>query len=116
MHQERYYVPDATRRAIERCAGRVIAAGTTTARCLESAWLRGEPSGETDLFIRPGFRWQVVDRLLTNFHTPRSTLLVMVGSFAGMETIRTAYAEAVRRGYRFLSFGDAMLLDREQME
>ena len=93
--------------------GRVIAVGTTTVRALESASadgaLRAGP-GAAALFIRPGHRFRVVDALLTNFHLPRSTLLALVAAFAGWDRTRSAYAEAVRLGYRFYSYGDAMLI------
>ena len=119
MHSERYEVPqttaDAVRRARERGA-RVIAVGTTSLRTLESVALaHGEViacTGETDLFATPGFRFRVVDRLITNFHLPRSTLLMLVSAFAGVERIRRAYAHAIAGGYRFFSYGDAMLLTR----
>jgi len=106
MHAERYFVPDSTRKAIS--GKRVLAAGTTTLRALES----GADSGETDLFIYPGFRFRVVDRLLTNFHLPKSSLLMLVAAFAGLENIRKAYAHAIERRYRFFSYGDAMLIER----
>jgi len=90
--------------------------GTTTVRCLEaSATGLGAPlagAAETDLFITPGFKFQVVDRLITNFHLPKSTLLVLVSAFAGVEPIRRAYRHAIEQGYRFYSYGDAMLLDK----
>lgn len=114
MHSEQYRVPAET---AEACAatraagGRVVAVGTTAVRALESAAVRGEPQGRTDLFITPGYEWQVVDRLLTNFHLPRSSLLVMIEAFVGPRW-RELYADALREGYRFLSFGDAMLLTR----
>ena len=119
MHSERYDIPRETAAAIAaaRAAGRaVVAVGTTTLRALESA---AAPDGvlpgarETALFITPGFRFRVVDRLLTNFHLPRSTLLMLVSAFAGLETIRAAYAHAVNQRYRFFSYGDAMLLERD---
>jgi S-adenosylmethionine:tRNA ribosyltransferase-isomerase len=118
MHAERYEIPRETVAAIAtaRAAGRrVLAVGTTTLRALESAARSGTllpGAGETDLFIRPGFRFRVVDRLLTNFHLPRSTLLVLVSAFAGVDTIRAAYAHAIARRYRFFSYGDAMLLEK----
>ena len=118
MHRERYTIPPATVEAIgaaRAAGGRVLAVGTTTLRALEAAALGGALAagdGETDLFVRPGFRFRVVDRLLTNFHLPRSTLLVLVAAFAGHATIRRAYAHAIERGYRFFSYGDAMLLER----
>jgi S-adenosylmethionine:tRNA ribosyltransferase-isomerase len=94
----------------------VIAVGTTCLRTLEAcARETGEVragDGETDLFITPGYRFRVIDRLLTNFHLPRSTLLMLVSAFAGVERIRSAYAHAITRGYRFYSYGDAMLLER----
>ena len=74
--------------------------------------LRGEASGDTDLFVRPGFRFRVVDRLLTNFHLPKSSLLMLVAAFAGLENIRRAYAHAIAERYRFFSYGDAMLIER----
>lgn len=119
MHTERYQVPRATADAIGRArasGGRVMAVGTTSLRALESA---ASPDGtvaagdaETRLFIVPGYRFRVVDRLLTNFHLPRSTLLMLAGAFAGVERIRRAYAHAVAARYRFFSYGDAMLLDQ----
>jgi S-adenosylmethionine:tRNA ribosyltransferase-isomerase len=119
MHSEWYRIPAASSAAIAAArerGGRVVAVGTTTLRALESA--AGSdgtiPPGEaeTDLFITPGYRFRVVDRLLTNFHLPKSTLLVLVSAFAGEATIRNAYAHAIRERYRFFSYGDAMLLER----
>jgi S-adenosylmethionine:tRNA ribosyltransferase-isomerase len=118
MHSERYEVPETTVHAIEEArqrGGRVIAVGTTSLRALESAagtgrLLAGE--GETRLFIRPGYSFRVVDRLLTNFHLPRSTLLMLVSAFAGIEVIRRSYFHAIEGRYRFFSYGDAMLIDR----
>lgn len=116
MLAEPYEIPPATVDAIgAACAkdGRVVAVGTTTVRALESATRGGTLTagpGEATLFIRPGHAFRAVDVLLTNFHLPRSTLLALVAAFAGWERIRAAYAEAVRLGYRFYSFGDAMLL------
>ena len=96
--------------------GRVVCVGTTTLRALESAAAEGGPLREgaarTTLFITPGYRFRVADRLLTNFHLPRSTLLMLVSAFAGYDRIRAAYAHAVAQRYRFFSYGDAMLLDR----
>jgi S-adenosylmethionine:tRNA ribosyltransferase-isomerase len=121
MHSEDYRIPRPTRAAIDACrahGGRVVAVGTTSARALEAAASkrsRGDPrpdAGDTDIFIRPGFRFREVDLLLTNFHLPRSTLLVMVSAFAGRERVLAAYAAAIERGYRLYSFGDAMLLER----
>jgi S-adenosylmethionine:tRNA ribosyltransferase-isomerase len=114
IHTERYAVPGSTWDAVtatRRAGGRVLAVGTTTVRALESVAARGELAGRTDLFITPGFRFSVVDRLLTNFHLPRSSLLAMVEAFVGPRW-RDLYATALARGYRFLSFGDAMLLER----
>ncbi len=112
MHSERYRVPADT---IERCraARRVIAVGTTTVRALESAASRNELEGRTDIFIHRGHDWQVVDLMMTNFHLPRTTLLMMIDAFVGARW-RDLYAVALHDHYRFLSFGDAMLLDRHQ--
>jgi S-adenosylmethionine:tRNA ribosyltransferase-isomerase len=110
IHTERYSVPTATWQAVAD-ARRVIAVGTTSCRALESAATTGRLEGRTDLFITPGYEWKTVDLLLTNFHMPRTTLLLMISAFIG-ETWRDIYAEAVREKYRFLSFGDAMLLAR----
>ncbi len=114
MHAERFQISAETARAIEdtRAAGqRVVAVGTTTLRALEASGGQAGP-GETDLFIRPGYPFRVVDRLLTNLHLPRSTLLILVSAFAGVDPIRRAYAHAIAKHYRFFSYGDAMLLDR----
>jgi S-adenosylmethionine:tRNA ribosyltransferase-isomerase len=109
MHAEHYSVPPEAERIVEG-ARRIIAAGTTVARTLETWAATGEREGESDLFVYPGYRWRSVDRLLTNFHLPRSTLLAMVMSFGGEELVREAYTTAVMERYRFYSFGDAMLL------
>ncbi|CAA9427510.1 MAG: S-adenosylmethionine:tRNA ribosyltransferase-isomerase [uncultured Rubrobacteraceae bacterium] len=109
MHAEHYRVPDEAARAVGD-AKRVVAVGTTVVRTLESWAATGVREGESELFIRPGYRWLAVDILLTNFHLPRSTLLAMVMAFAGEELIREAYEVAVKERYRFFSFGDAMLL------
>lgn len=120
MHEEWYSIPEATVSAIAAArarGGRVVAVGTTTLRALESAAAAGPlraQEAETRLFIVPGFAFRVVDRLVTNFHLPRSTLLMLVSAFSGTETIRRAYAHAVARRYRFFSYGDAMLLDRPE--
>ena len=118
MHSERYTLSPETAQAIARAKaeGRpVVAIGTTALRALEaSGGMAG--SGETDLFITPGYRFRVVDRLFTNFHLPKSTLLILVSAFAGRETIRRAYAHAIAQRYRFFSYGDAMLLDRAPVE
>jgi len=119
MHAERYETPAATVAAVQRARekGRhVVAVGTTSLRALESAARSGEltaGSGETDLFITPGYRFRVVDRLLTNFHLPKSTLLMLVAAFAGIEPVRAAYRHAIAARYRFFSYGDAMLVDRQ---
>jgi S-adenosylmethionine:tRNA ribosyltransferase-isomerase len=119
MHRERYEVPQATVDAIAACrarGGRVVAVGTTTLRTLETAALSGQlvaGAGESELFVTPGFRFGVVDVLLTNFHLPKSTLLMLVSAFAGMEPIRAAYRHAIAHEYRFFSYGDAMLIHRQ---
>lgn len=117
MHEERYQVPAAAARAWAECrarGGRVVAVGTTSVRTLESAWsggaLRTGP-GRTALFIRPPHRFEAVDALVTNLHLPRSTLLMLVCAFGGRDPVLAAYREAVARGYRFFSYGDAMLLE-----
>lgn len=110
MHSERYAVPEETWLACQR-AERIFAVGTTVTRALESASASGQLSGRTSLFIRPGFHFRVVDVLLTNFHLPRSTLLVLLHAFAG-DRWRQLYDVALEEGYRFLSFGDAMLVAR----
>jgi S-adenosylmethionine:tRNA ribosyltransferase-isomerase len=110
MHRERYSIPDETLQAV--AGRRVLAVGTTSLRALESAAASGANAGETDLFIYPGYEFQVVDRLLTNFHLPKSTLLMLVCAFAGREHALRAYQHAVAQRYRFFSYGDAMLIDR----
>jgi S-adenosylmethionine:tRNA ribosyltransferase-isomerase len=116
VEPEPYRVPAETAAAVRRTrarGGRVVAVGTTTVRALETAAKEGdvgEGEGETDLVILPGFRFQVVDALLTNFHLPRSSLLLLVSALAGRERVLAAYGEAVRAGYRFYSYGDAMLI------
>ena len=120
MHSEWFRVPADTVDAIKRTkarGGRVLAVGTTTLRALESAAaVELQPTlGDTRLFIMPGYAFRVVDRLLTNFHLPKSTLLMLVSAFAGIENIRRAYAHAVAERYRFYSYGDAMLIDRGQV-
>ena len=110
MHRERYRIPKSTMEAIG--GRRVLAVGTTTLRALESAAASGASSGETDLFIYPGYEFQVVDRLLTNFHLPKSTLLMLVCAFGGRGNMLRAYRHAVEQRYRFFSYGDAMLIER----
>ncbi|OGA38714.1 MAG: tRNA preQ1(34) S-adenosylmethionine ribosyltransferase-isomerase QueA [Betaproteobacteria bacterium RIFCSPLOWO2_12_FULL_62_13] len=119
MHSEWYHVPPDTVAAVRRArmeGGRVIAVGTTSLRALETAAAGGELKagyGETKLFIMPGYEFRVVERLVTNFHLPKSTLLMLVSAFAGMDTIRRAYRHAIERRYRFFSYGDAMLIERQ---
>ncbi len=118
MHSELYDVPAATVAAVELAqarGGRVTAVGTTSLRALESAARSGRLTagqGETDLFITPGYEFRVVERLITNFHLPRSTLLMLVAAFGGMDLMLAAYRHAVEQRYRFFSYGDAMLIER----
>jgi S-adenosylmethionine:tRNA ribosyltransferase-isomerase len=110
MHRERYAVPEATAKALRERKGRVIAIGTTALRTLEASNGAAGP-GSTDLFITPGYEFKLADGLFTNFHLPKSTLLMLVSAFAGMDHIRAAYKDAVERRYRFFSYGDAMLIE-----
>jgi S-adenosylmethionine:tRNA ribosyltransferase-isomerase len=118
MHTEQYVLPQATVDAIAATrsrGGRVVAVGTTSLRVLESAALVGEMkagTGETALFVTPGFEFKVVDMLITNFHLPKSTLLMLVSAFGGLAELRAAYRHAIAVGYRFFSYGDAMLLHK----
>ncbi len=118
MHSERYHIPDITAQTIadaQRDKRRILAVGTTSLRALEAAAPEGKVHagyGETRIFITPGYRFRVVDRLLTNFHLPRSTLLMLVSAFGGVEPMRAAYAHAIANEYRFFSYGDAMLIER----
>ncbi|MGF6776451.1 tRNA preQ1(34) S-adenosylmethionine ribosyltransferase-isomerase QueA [Paraburkholderia sp. GAS334] len=123
MHSEWYQLPQTLvdRIAATRARGnRVIAVGTTSMRALEAAARAADEAGhalaatsaETDIFITPGYRFRIVDRLVTNFHLPKSTLLMLVSAFAGIDTVRAAYAHAIEARYRFFSYGDAMLLTR----
>ena len=115
MHYEWFSIPNETLQAIEKTkknGGRVIAIGTTSLRALESQANSQQSSGETNLFITPGYQFKVVDGLLTNFHLPKSTLLMLVSAFAGVENIRSAYQHAINQQYRFFSYGDAMFLCR----
>ncbi len=115
MHSEWYEVPSATAQAIADCqarGGRIVAVGTTTVRTLESWALGGVARGETRIFITPGFEFKLVDLLVTNFHLPKSSLMMLVSAFAGYERIRMLYQAAIEREYRFFSYGDAMLLAR----
>jgi hypothetical protein len=114
MHREWYTVPADLQAQIHQArstAGRIVAVGTTSVRALESWAATGNVEGWTDLFIVPGHRFAVVDALITNFHLPRSTLLMLVSAFAGRERVLAAYADAIGERYRFYSFGDAMLVD-----
>ena len=121
MHSEWYSISDETVqiiKATQAAGGRVIAVGTTSLRALESASQSGTlqaGSADTNLFITPGYTFKTVDRLITNFHLPKSTLLMLVSAFAGYERIRHAYVHAIAEKYRFFSYGDAMLLDREAL-
>jgi S-adenosylmethionine:tRNA ribosyltransferase-isomerase len=118
MHKEYFAVEPATVAAVQEArnrGGRVIAIGTTAVRALESASKTGELTagfGDTDLFITPGYRFKSVDALLTNFHLPESTLLMLVSAFAGYDQVMTAYRHAIEQSYRFFSYGDAMFLSR----
>jgi S-adenosylmethionine:tRNA ribosyltransferase-isomerase len=122
MHSERYTIPQATVDAIEAARarhGRVIAVGTTSLRALEAAAQSGRlhaGTSETDMFITPGYRFKAVDALITNFHLPKSTLLMLVSAFAGVDAIRAAYAHAIKARYRFFSYGDAMFLEKSSPE
>jgi S-adenosylmethionine:tRNA ribosyltransferase-isomerase len=119
MHSEWYEVGEATVQAVHetrRAGGRVVAVGTTSVRALESAARGGElrpRTGDTDLFITPGFPFRVVDRLVTNFHLPRSTLMMLVSALAGHARVMALYRHAVAQRYRFFSYGDSMLLSRD---
>ncbi len=120
MHSECFEVPASTVEAIARTrerGGKVVAVGTTTLRALESAARGGSlqaGASETSIFITPGFQFRVVDRLVTNFHLPKSTLMMLVSAFAGYEHIMALYRHAIAQGYRFFSYGDAMLLERRE--
>lgn len=117
MHREWYEVPAATQQAIadtKTQGGRIVAVGTTTIRTLESWAQTGKASGDTEIFITPGFPFQVVDLLVTNFHLPKSTLMMLVSAFAGYEHIMALYQHAIAQRYRFFSYGDAMLLERSR--
>jgi S-adenosylmethionine:tRNA ribosyltransferase-isomerase len=116
MHSEWYQVPESTAQAIAAArqrSARVVAVGTTTVRTLESWAKTGLTSGDTTIFITPGFEFKVVDLLVTNFHLPKSTLMMLVSAFAGYEHIMALYQHAIAQQYRFFSYGDAMLLARE---
>jgi S-adenosylmethionine:tRNA ribosyltransferase-isomerase len=113
IHREWYALPPDLAERIDQTrsdSGRVVAVGTTSVRALETWATTGQDQGWSDLFILPGYRFGVVDAMLTNFHLPRSTLLLLVSAFAGRERVLAAYADAIRRAYRFFTFGDAMLI------
>jgi len=115
MHSEWYEVPLATQEAIARTrnnGGRIVAVGTTTVRTLESWALTGQARGDTNIFIRPGFQFRLVDLMVTNFHLPKSTLMMLISAFAGYEHAMALYRHAVQQRYRFFSYGDSMLLAR----
>ena len=122
MHSERYTIPQATVDAISATrarGGRVVAVGTTSLRTLEAAARSGPltaGASETDIFITPGYAFNVVNVLITNFHLPKSTLLMLVSAFSGMDAIRAAYAHAIQQRYRFFSYGDAMFLEKNSLE
>ena len=116
MHSEWYNIPPATQQAIHDCkarGGRVVAVGTTSVRTLESWAKTGQSSGDTSIFITPGFEFRHVDLLLTNFHLPKASLMMLVSAFAGYAHIRALYQKAIASGYHFFSYGDAMLLARQ---
>ena len=116
MHSEWYDVPLATQEAITATrarGGRILAVGTTTVRTLESWAATGQATGDTSIFITPGFDFRVVDSMITNFHLPRSTLMMLVSAFAGYEQVMNLYRHAIEERYRFFSYGDAMLLARQ---
>ena len=119
MHSELFSIPQSTVDSIKETrlhGGRVTAIGTTALRALESAAQHGElkaGDGDTDIFITPGYQFKVVDRLFTNFHLPKSTLLMLVSAFAGIDNIKKAYVHAVEKEYRFFSYGDAMLIEKQ---
>jgi S-adenosylmethionine:tRNA ribosyltransferase-isomerase len=116
MHSEWYNVPAETQEAIAACkarGGRVVAVGTTSVRTLESWAKTGIASGDTNIFITPGFDFQLVDVLVTNFHLPKSSLMMLVSAFTGYDHVMGLYRDAIARGYRFFSYGDAMLLTRQ---
>ena len=115
MHSEWYDVPVETQKAIAECrarGGRIVAVGTTTVRTLESWAQSGQTSGDTQIFITPGFEFKLIDLLVTNFHLPKSSLMMLVSAFAGYDKVMALYAHAIREQYRFFSYGDAMVLAR----
>jgi S-adenosylmethionine:tRNA ribosyltransferase-isomerase len=110
MHSEWFNIPDDTLDAIKHHEGRIVAVGTTVARTLEYYAKTGKTSGEDDIFIYPGFEFQIVDALVTNFHAPKSTVLMLASAFAGWEHLHAAYDHAVEQEYNFLSYGDSMFI------
>jgi S-adenosylmethionine:tRNA ribosyltransferase-isomerase len=116
IHSERFSLDEQNAKIINETSGkggRIIAVGTTTVRTLETAAIGGEvfpQSGQTDIFITPGYKFKIVDGIITNFHLPKSTLLALVGAFAGLDKIMAAYRHAIEKGYRFYSYGDCMLI------
>ncbi len=117
MHFERYAIPDATLQAIAQCkarGGKVVAVGTTSVRSLETWAKTGQASGDTNIFITPGFEFKVVDVLVTNFHLPKSTLMMLVSAFAGYKHVMALYQHAITEKYRFFSYGDSMLLQKSR--
>ncbi len=118
MHFERYEISETTQDAIRRTkanGGRIVAVGTTSVRSLESWALTGVSSGETDIFITPGFEFKLVDLMVTNFHLPKSTLMMLISAFAGYEHVMALYRHAIESRYRFFSYGDSMLLARKNL-
>jgi S-adenosylmethionine:tRNA ribosyltransferase-isomerase len=117
MHFERFSIDASTLDAIARCkarGGKVVAVGTTSVRALETWANTGDTQGDTDIFITPGFDFKVVNTLITNFHLPKSSLMMLVSAFAGHAHIMALYAEAIAQKYRFFSYGDAMLLTHKR--
>jgi S-adenosylmethionine:tRNA ribosyltransferase-isomerase len=113
MESEWYTIPEATQTALthaRRVGGRIVTVGTSSTRALESFAITGDVEGFTGLFIHPGFRFKLADAMITNFHMPRTTVLALAMAFAGRDNILAAYREAIRHRYRFLSYGDAMLI------
>ena len=116
MHSEWYWINPETAGRLDKAKNegrRIIAVGTTSLRALESAGLErriGNLCGDTDIFIKPGYEFQIIDGLMTNFHLPKSTLFMLVSALAGLDTMQSAYAHAIRNDYRFYSYGDSSLL------
>ena len=110
MHSEWFNIPEDTLDAIKSHEGRIVALGTTVARTLEYYGKTGKTSGEDDIFIYPGFEFKVVDALITNYHAPKSTVLMLASAFAGWDNLKNAYEHAIDEKYNFLSYGDSMLI------